>query len=88
MGNCDAPWSHSKSIDRLHPNLDNFGVRVRKNDYTKELPDDLKAKCLRIRMSVVDAQNCQGPQVFLNVTMEIENANQDSVGGKVRDPIF
>lgn len=69
MKDCALSWSDTKSIASFHEKLNNFGDEIRQNDFTKELANDTDAKCLRIRMSVVDSQNCHGPQV--NVTVHL-----------------
>lgn len=66
MADCKIPWS-GKSIASFHEKLNNFGVPIRRNDYTKELSNNENAKCLSIRMNVVDSQNCVGP--FVNTTI-------------------
>lgn len=73
---CSLSWS-SNSIGSTTEKLDNFGVPIRKNDYTKKIANNSTAKCLLIRMTVVDAQNCQGPQV--NVTVPIPRTDVSDV---------
>lgn len=76
LPDCNLSWS-SKTIASLTEKLDNFGVPIRKNDYTKKIANNSDARCLLIRMTVVDAQNCQGPQV--NVTVPIHRTDVSDV---------
>ena len=76
MRDCNLPWSETNSIESFHAKLNNYGVPIRKNDYRKELPSDLNAKCLRIRMSVVDSQHCRGPIVNVTVPLSVEDTHQ------------
>lgn len=62
MQDCNVSWSTNKFIETVHQKLDHFGHPIRKNDFTKELPDT-EARCVLIRMSVFDSQLCKGPEV-------------------------
>lgn len=79
MRDCNLSWSDTKSIASFHEKLDNFGIEIRKNDFTKELANDTDAKCLRIRMSVVDSQNCHGPQVNVTVHLPVNVHSHENV---------
>lgn len=79
MRDCNLSVGNIKSIASFHEKLDNYGVPVRTNNYTKELSADSDAKCLRIRMCVVDSQNCQGPQVLETVSLIVIGAQQPSM---------
>lgn len=84
MSDCSLAWS-GKSIASFHEKLNNFGVLIRKNDYTKELSNDSAAKCVRIKMSVVDSQNCVGP--FVNATiplMRVEDTRKNVIALKFK----
>ncbi|CRK99865.1 CLUMA_CG013168, isoform A [Clunio marinus] len=79
LRDCNLPWSEIKSIASFHEKLNNFGDRpIRKNDFTKELSESSNATCLRVRMTVVDSQNCHGPQVSVTVRIN-ENKNNEFI---------
>lgn len=67
MRECNISWSGTKSIASFSENLDNFGLPIRKNDFTKELPNNTEARCVQIRMSVFDSRLCKGPEVSVIV---------------------
>lgn len=69
MRDCNISWSGTKSIKSFHEKLDNFGMPIRKNDFTKELPNNTEARCVQIRMSVYDSQLCKGPEVSVIVRL-------------------
>jgi hypothetical protein len=62
MNDCNLAWS-GKSIASFHEKLNNFGVPVRRNDYTKELSNNENVKCLQIKTSVVGSSAiwCRSP---------------------------
>lgn len=77
MSDCNVAWSDKKSIASFHEKLNNFGVPIRSRDFTKELANDSDAKCLRIRMSVVDSRNCQGPLVNTTIPLKTEEHSKN-----------
>jgi hypothetical protein len=79
MSDCNSAWIDMKSIASFDEKLDNYGTPIRQNDYTKELMDTT-AKCLIIRMNVVDSQLCHGPSI--NVTVSLTSNVQHESGVK------
>lgn len=77
MSDCNVAWSDKKSIASFHEKLNNFGAPIRSRDFTKELDSDSDAKCLRIRMSVVDSRNCQGPLVNTTIPLKTEEHSKN-----------
>jgi hypothetical protein len=77
MSDCNLAWSDRKSIASFHEKLSNFGIPIRRNDFTKELSNDSDAKCLRIKMSVVDSQNCIGPLVNTTIPLKAKESSKD-----------
>lgn len=70
MTDCNLPWSDKTSIVSLHEKLDDFGTPIRERNFIQELSKDSNAKCWRIRMSVVDSQNCHGPLVNTTISLK------------------
>jgi hypothetical protein len=82
MRTCSLSWGAQKSIASFHEKLNNDDISIRQNDYKKDLPENMTAECIRIRMSVYDSQSCKGPQV--NVTIPLDFHEQHTE--KVRKP--
>lgn len=83
LRDCSLSWSDIKSLESFHAKLDHFGVPIRSNDFTKELPSDSTAKCLQIRMSVVDSQNCRGPQTNATISLASNEHHHGIVSRKI-----
>lgn len=68
-----------QTIGSFHETLDRYGDPIRSGNYRKELSNSTEAKCLRIRMMVVDSQNCFGPQVNVTLPVAMHITSQGNV---------
>lgn len=79
MKDCNLSWSDFKSIASFHEKLNNYEIPIRENDFTKEISRDTEAKCLRIRLRVVDSQNCHGPQGNVTIALPLDLQQEENV---------
>lgn len=75
MSDCNVSWSEKKSLGSTHEVLNNYGTPIRRNNYIKDLSNSPDAKCLRIKMNVVDSRNCRGPSVNTTIPLTEPSKN-------------
>jgi hypothetical protein len=70
-------WSLNKSIEQSNHHVNILNKLQSYGEFSKKF--NLSGECIRVRLKVIDSQNCKGPQTELLIPIPKHDPINDSV---------